>query len=63
MRALEAATSEEAFVEITKEYGDRITQYGYSKIYTAKLANKDVVVDSLLKQHFFYGVKAVYAFE
>ena len=60
LRALEAATSEEAFVQITKDYADRIAQYGYSKIYTAKLANKDEVVDSLLKQHFVYGVNAEY---
>lgn len=60
LQALETATSEEAFVGITKKYADNIAQYGYSKIYTATLASKDEIVDSLLKQYFVYGVNAEY---
>ncbi|KAJ7385937.1 hypothetical protein OS493_012265, partial [Desmophyllum pertusum] len=40
LRTMEASTSEEDFAEIITKSADQIAQYGYSKIYTAKLANK-----------------------
>lgn len=60
LRTMEASTSEEDFAEIITKSADQIAQYGYSKIYTAKLANKDEIIDSLLKQNFIYGVHAEY---
>ena len=54
LKAIEASTSEKEFAEV-------IETSGYSKIYTANLANKDDMVHILVKQHFVYGVHAEYA--
>lgn len=64
-RTLEAATSQEQFADITEKAADHIAKYGYSNIYTAKLANKHEIIDSLLKQHFVYlkcpyKIRAIY---
>ena len=61
LNAIEASTSEKEFADVFEKSADQIAGYGYSNIYTAKLANKDDIVHSLLKQHFVYGVHAEYA--
>ena len=58
LQATAASASEEDFANIVTKHSDLIGQYGYSKIYTSKLANKDEMVDCLLKQNFIYGVHA-----
>ena len=50
LNAIEASASEKEFAVLEKP-ADQIAGYGYSNIYTAKLANKDDIVHSLLKQH------------
>ena len=61
LNAIEASTSEKEFADVLEKSADQIAGYGYSNIYIAKLANKDDIVHSLLKQHFVYGVHAEYA--
>ena len=53
---IEVSTSEKEFADVIEKSADQIPGYGYSKIDTAKLPNKDEMVHSLVKQHFAYGV-------
>ena len=60
-RATTACCSEEEFSEVVIKHADQIAHYGYSKIYTATLAQKKEVVDCLLKQYFDYDVHVEFA--
>ena len=53
-----ACNTEEAFTSLINKSGDQIAQYGYPKVYTCKLADKEQMVLQLLKQQFVYGVHA-----
>lgn len=51
-------STEETFSALKMKYSDQIANYGYPKVYTCKLSNKDEMVSSLLKQCFVYSVHA-----
>ena len=48
--------SEDAFTLLVDKYGEKIAEFGYPKIYCSNLSNKNEMIESLLKQHFVYGV-------
>ena len=50
--------SEDAFTLLVDKYGEKIAEFGYPKIYCSNLSNKNEMIESLLKQHFVYGVHA-----
>ncbi|KAK3744041.1 hypothetical protein QZH41_002500 [Actinostola sp. cb2023] len=45
-------------LQIVENHSDAIANYGYPKIYGAKLVDKKEIVDILLKQNFVYSVHA-----
>ena len=49
-------STEETFATLVKKHSDKIAQYGFPKVYVCKLADKEEMVKSLLKQNFVYGV-------
>ncbi|XP_028409263.1 G2/M phase-specific E3 ubiquitin-protein ligase-like [Dendronephthya gigantea] len=51
-------TSEDIFTSLVSQHGDKIAELGYSKIYSCNLSHKNEMIESLLKQHFVYGVNA-----
>ena len=58
LQAIEASTTDIKFEEnVIKAHGDSIAQYGFSQIFTAKLANKKEITTSLLKQHYVFVVR------
>ena len=54
-KAAECST-EESFSALVSKHGDKISQYGYPKVYICKLSDRNEMVESLLKQCFLYGV-------
>ena len=57
LQAIEASTSDIEFEEnVIKAHGDSIAQYGFPKIFHAKLADKKEITTALLKQHYVFGV-------
>ena len=51
-------SSEDSFSSLVNKHGEKIAEFGYPKIYRCNLSNKSEMIESLLKQHFVYGVHA-----
>ena len=59
LRAIQESSIESDFKDkVLDLYADYIAQYAYPRIYTAKIAKKEEIVDCLLKQYYVYGVYA-----
>ena len=51
-------SSEDAFTSLVDQHGEKVADFGYPKIYCCNLSHKSEMIESLLKQHFVYGVHA-----